>query len=152
MAVGELCLGGERSGSESNFDSHKLPRRATNSIIAIFGCVSSSRKYFHFLFLFQFHCTIVAPLFRALLVNGSSAALYGKLFYRRIRKIHFYFPVTFSHLDSNFFFSSILHSTALLRMENLSFMLWGWFMLIPRIKKKAKAKSSLSPVSRSPFV
>lgn len=54
----------------------------------------------------------------------QTAKIEEKSFYRRIRKIHFYFPVTFSHLDSIFFYY--------IRNGKSPFMLWGWFMLIPR--------------------
>lgn len=101
----------------SNFDSYKSPKGEasadTNSIIAVSQCLT---KIFSFQFRLYFMIQVgVFPMFCARKTASSSAQCWSreKKFLstrrkrrrpRRIRKIHFYFPVTFSHSDSNFFF------------------------------------------------
>lgn len=109
----------------SNFDSYKSPKGEasadTNSIIAVSPCLT---KIFSFQFRLYFMIQVgVFPMFCARKTASSSAQCWSreKKFLstrrkrrrpRRIRKIHFYFPVTFSHSDSNFFslLSAVCHS------------------------------------------
>lgn len=102
----------------SNFDPYKsLKGEAsadTNSIIAVSACPT---KIFSFQFQSRLYFMIqvgVFPMFCARKTASSSAQCWSreKKFLstrrkrrrpRRIRKIHFYFPVTFSHSNSNFF-------------------------------------------------